>query len=406
MKQNYCYLLLLFSITHFTFGQVGVGTTTPNGAFEINSSTQGLVMPRVSLTSSNVAAPVVNPNGGAILSGTMIYNTATAGSSPNNVVPGYYFWDGTKWLRVTTQSTASNPDWSIAGNTGTTAGTHFIGTTDAVDFVAKTNNTERLRIKSTGNIGVGTTNPLNYLHLNETGQTTGISTSYVKGQIITATGAGFAGGFSGPGLYLENLTNTAGNKLMKMNYTSNLANKGILNFQAVSDNASATVALVMALTHDGLVGIGTVDPANKLEITHGSAGNSGLRFTNLTAASTATTPAPSNKVLTVNANGDVVLVSYTELNKAAVTANRQTGSSGSTISVGTMAYENYDGNYSNNLVLPASAPYIGFELTIYCGSTFSTTILNTNTDMGASTTITTGNSKHFKWGGGKWQLLN
>ena len=42
--------------------------------------------------------------------------------------------------------------WSSLGNTGTVAGTNFLGTIDAVDFVAKTNNTERLRILSTGQI--------------------------------------------------------------------------------------------------------------------------------------------------------------------------------------------------------------------------------------------------------------
>ncbi|MCZ8227741.1 hypothetical protein [Flavobacterium sp.] len=53
------------------------------------------------------------------------------------------------------------------------------------------------------------------------------------------------------------------------------------------------------------VGIGTTAPANKLEITQGTEGNSGLRFTNLNASSIATTT--SNKVLGVNNNGDIIL---------------------------------------------------------------------------------------------------
>lgn len=56
---------------------------------------------------------------------------------------------------------------------------------------------------------------------------------------------------------------------------------------------------------NGSIGIGTATPQNKFEITHGTTGNSGLRFTNLTASSTAA--ASSGKVLSVNANGDVVL---------------------------------------------------------------------------------------------------
>jgi trimeric autotransporter adhesin len=55
----------------------------------------------------------------------------------------------------------------------------------------------------------------------------------------------------------------------------------------------------------GSIGIGAASPENKLQITHGTSGNSGLRFTNLTSASTAA--ASSGKVLSVDANGDVVL---------------------------------------------------------------------------------------------------
>jgi hypothetical protein len=52
----------------------------------------------------------------------------------------------------------------------------------------------------------------------------------------------------------------------------------------------------------GKMGIGTSIPNNKVEIDHGTAGNSGLRFTRLTNTT-------SNKFLTTNTNGDVVLQS-------------------------------------------------------------------------------------------------
>jgi hypothetical protein len=53
------------------------------------------------------------------------------------------------------------------------------------------------------------------------------------------------------------------------------------------------------------VGIGNSAPANRLEITQGTTGNSGLRFTNLNSSSTATTT--SSKVLGLNSSGDVIL---------------------------------------------------------------------------------------------------
>lgn len=38
--------------------------------------------------------------------------------------------------------------WNLTGNSGTTSGTHFLGTSDDKDLVLKTNNTERMRILS------------------------------------------------------------------------------------------------------------------------------------------------------------------------------------------------------------------------------------------------------------------
>ncbi len=45
---------------------------------------------------------------------------------------------------------ALSQSWLTSGNTGTVPGTNFIGTTDAKDFVFKTNSTEKGRVKSNG----------------------------------------------------------------------------------------------------------------------------------------------------------------------------------------------------------------------------------------------------------------
>lgn len=135
--------------------QVGIGTTSPAGALDVSSTTNGFIPPRVALTATNVAAPVVNPQGGSLVAGTVVWNTATSGSVPNNVAPGLYFWDGTRWVAF-----AGSPgglDWSLSGNSGTTVGTNFIGTTDANALGINTNNTERARVLSNGHVLVNTT---------------------------------------------------------------------------------------------------------------------------------------------------------------------------------------------------------------------------------------------------------
>ncbi len=56
------------------------------------NSQRGVLIPRVALMATNMAAPVNSP-----ATSLLVYNTATVGSIPYNVSPGFYYWDGTKW---------------------------------------------------------------------------------------------------------------------------------------------------------------------------------------------------------------------------------------------------------------------------------------------------------------------
>ncbi|MDP2688458.1 MAG: hypothetical protein Q8O62_14665 [Aequorivita sp.] len=77
--------------------QVGVGTTTPEGALHLSSTSQGLIIPRIALTAKNIESPVINPNGSNLAEGTIIYNTSKTKLVANNVYPGIYAWSGTQW---------------------------------------------------------------------------------------------------------------------------------------------------------------------------------------------------------------------------------------------------------------------------------------------------------------------
>lgn len=93
-------LLVLLCLSFFTKAQTGIGTTTPNASakLDVSSSTLGFLPPRVALTANNVFAPITGTSSAA--AGLLIYNTATAGTAPNNVVPGYYYWNGTAWTQI------------------------------------------------------------------------------------------------------------------------------------------------------------------------------------------------------------------------------------------------------------------------------------------------------------------
>jgi predicted RecA/RadA family phage recombinase len=84
----------------------------------------------------------LNPIGG-LQAGSMIYNT-------NSNVP--FYWNGTTWSSM-------GAGWALTGNSGVNPATNFLGTTDAQALAIRTNNVERIRVLSNGNVGIGTNTP-------------------------------------------------------------------------------------------------------------------------------------------------------------------------------------------------------------------------------------------------------
>ena len=164
MKKLIIITLLLAVFTQFNSYAQNVGinqdgsTPDPSAMLDINEDSTGILIPRVALIASNVAAPVTAP---AI--SLMVYNTDTAGIVPNDVTPGYYYWDGTKWLRL---NTGDGDSWLLEGNAGTTVGTNFLGTTDNQDLAIHSNNIEAIRVDTTGYVGIATSDPKVTLEVN------------------------------------------------------------------------------------------------------------------------------------------------------------------------------------------------------------------------------------------------
>lgn len=140
-------MTLLFFISIFFYNAAAQNVSiTSNGAapdasamLDIQSGTKGLSIPNVALVASNSTSPIsATPKTGLI-----VYNTATAGANPNNVVPGFYYWNGTAWIAF---STGLSSSWSLTGNAGTVDGTNFIGTTDNIPFTIRVNNQQAGRI--------------------------------------------------------------------------------------------------------------------------------------------------------------------------------------------------------------------------------------------------------------------
>ena len=101
MKQ-FLTLLLTVLLTTATYAQVGINTNTPKGALDINSTTTGLVIPRVPDYTA-----VVTPDGSSLENGTIVYDTT--------LKKLMFYVDGS-WLAMGKNVAGDGVDFNIAGS--------------------------------------------------------------------------------------------------------------------------------------------------------------------------------------------------------------------------------------------------------------------------------------------------
>jgi hypothetical protein len=186
--------------------------------------------------------------------------------------------------------------WSLTGNTSTTPITNFIGTVDAQDLVVRTNNSERLRLTSAGNLGIGLINPLATLTVRNSVNTPNTIVSDLGNSI-------FEGGFRLVSLKGVS-TNNSGDAVLKFGMVygnSSFTNSSLIRFHrgtaandgsiSFSTNDDAVEIMRLAnVANVGRVGIGTSTPAATLDL------NGSLKITNGSQG--------AGKVLTSDASGN------------------------------------------------------------------------------------------------------
>ncbi|WP_264521870.1 tail fiber domain-containing protein [Flavobacterium sp. N1994] len=233
--------MLLFS--SFVFPQVGIGTTNPQGALDVTSTTDGFLIPRVPLTVGTAnALPLTAP-----ITSEIIYNTATVGGA----TPGFYYWNGSSWVRFATGVTTG---WLTAGNT-VGAATSFIGTLDNFDVAFKRSNTAAGFIGAT-NTAFGVSS----LAANSGTNNTAFGTNALAAN--NSPGDNTAIGYNA--LAANTLNSGAGNKntavgsssLAALNGGARNTAVGALALSGVNGNASLDN---VAVGHNALPGGGTID---------------------------------------------------------------------------------------------------------------------------------------------------
>ncbi len=188
---------------------------------------------------------------------------------------------GMAWINPDTL--ISTTAWSLHGNAGTTAGM-FIGTTDAHDLRFFTNNTERLRILSGGNIGIGQSAPSQLLHISGGNIFLDTASSGTAGQLRFSNPAGSFFTALRAGAQSQNLTYTwpttapAAGQYLVSDASGNLSwqnngsvSSGTTNNSTLRWSGSAWVENTNVQTSAGTVTVGSNSNAASLVLNDGQA---------------------------------------------------------------------------------------------------------------------------------------
>jgi hypothetical protein len=287
--------------------RLGIGTSTPasmfsigaNSEFQVNSTGNVVKLNNVTTSwpSSQGAAASFLRNDG---SGNLTWVTGTGGASLSGLTAatGTNTIDNLNYVQAWNWSTAITQNLMSFSSNALTSGNLFNLSSTS------TGHTGTLFQVTDGSTSAATNGLVRY---NFSGAHTGNGF-----QVNDATLTGNAGAIIGNSITTGSLLDISSsyasgnstNGLLRVANTSAVTN-GII-FRAQSNSTAGSGMTVKA---DGTVGIGTTTTNNTLEINQGIPGYSGLRFTQMTSGST---PSASNAVvLSVNANGDVIMTPNT-----------------------------------------------------------------------------------------------